>query len=196
MKDVGLMVQDRQEISEGIYRYCRSLDRMDRELMSTVFHPSGTVQYPKFQGTWMEFVDWVWGLHRAFESHSHQISNILIRFGEGGSSAVSESYVTATLWKPANDSPTLPLAEAPDGAGGAQAQTKGTKVGVWARYLDQWSRSDDGWAIDHRECVVDMKTETDAVGLVGTGRRDRADPSYALLEETPGLRVRMQGAQR
>ena len=73
MNEVASTLQARQEITEGIYRYCRSLDRMDRELMSTVFHPSGTVQYPKFQGTWMEFVDWVWDLHRAFESHSHQI---------------------------------------------------------------------------------------------------------------------------
>ncbi len=103
--------------------------------------------------------------------------------------------MTATLWKAASDSKTVTLADAPDGAGGVQAQTRGMKVGVWARYLDKWSRSDDGWAIDHRECVVDIKTETEAVGLVGAARRDREDPSYAVLEEIPGFGVRTQGAK-
>ena len=164
--------------------------------MSTVFHPSGTVQYPRFQGTWMEFVDWVWDLHRAFESHSHQIANVIIRFNEGGLSAVSESYVTATLWRPATDSKTVTLADAPDGAGGVQAQTRGTKVGVWARYLDKWSRADDGWAIDHRECVVDIKTR-DGGGGSRRGRPARPGrPVVCPAGGDPGVRgshARSQG---
>jgi hypothetical protein len=51
---------------------------------------------------------------------------------------------------------------------------------VRARYLDQWSRSDGRWAIFHRVCVVDFKTELAAVGLVGDGRRDKSDQSYQL----------------
>jgi hypothetical protein len=168
----------RVEISEVLALYCRSLDRMDADLMSAVFHPGATVQYPKFEGTWPQFVDWVWGLHRAYESHSHQMSNIIVSVAADGRTAVSESYVTAALWAPASDAPTTALAAAPDGAGGAVAQTPGTQTEVRARYLDRWSLARGRWAIDHRVCVVDFKTEVAAVGLVGEGRRDQSDRSY------------------
>ena len=40
MNEVASTLQARQEITEGIYRDCGSLNRMDREFTSTVFHPS------------------------------------------------------------------------------------------------------------------------------------------------------------
>lgn len=181
--------QARQEITEVLALYCRSLDRMDKDLMSAVFHPNATVRYPKFEGHWTKFVDWVWGLHRAYEGHSHQMSNVIYRLAADGRSAVTESYVSATLWTPAAHSSTAALSAAPDGAGGAVAQTPGTQTEVRARYLDKWSLADERWAIDHRACIVDFKTELAAVGLVGEGRRDEADPSYDL-GVTPRSRAR------
>lgn len=174
------LVMDRQEISEVLARYCRSLDRMDKELMSAVFHPAATVRYGGFEGTWMQLVEWVWEKHQAFESHSHQMSNMIFSVAADGRSAVTESYVSATFWQSASGSPTVTVAVAPDGAGGAVAQTPGTQTEVRARYLDQWSRSEGRWAIDHRVCIVDFKTELTAVGLVGEGRRDESDLSYQL----------------
>jgi hypothetical protein len=194
MSESTNVLEDKQEIADAIHRYCRSLDRMDRELMASVFHPTGTTSYPKFEGTWMEFVDWVWEMHSAFESHSHQITNLTIGVSEDRSFAVSEAYVTATLWSAEDDSKTAALANAPDGAGGSRPQTAGTKVGVWARYLDTWSRLGGRWGIDHRQCVVDIKTESAAIGLVGAGRRDREDPSYAVLEQVPELGALMGNA--
>jgi hypothetical protein len=182
MSDSPSALQARQEIVEAIHRYCRSLDRMDRELMSAVFHPSGTVHYPKFEGSWREFVDWVWGLHAAFESHSHQVTNIMVSVSLDGTAAWSESYVTATLWQVEKGTTTVDFGNAAEGVGGVRAETPGTQVGVWARYLDRWSFVDGRWAIDHRQCVVDFKTELAATGVLGGGRRDSDDPSYRVLE--------------
>jgi hypothetical protein len=162
-------LEARSAITETMHRYCRSLDRMDRDLMATVFHPAATVSYPAYQGAWPGFVDWVWGLHRAFDIHSHQMANAIIRLGPDLRSAVSESYVSASFWKREGNAATA-----------ATALAAGTQTEVRARYLDSWSLTDGGWGIDHRICIVDMKTEQPATGLAGAGRRDLEDPSYQL----------------
>src|SRR5665213_3060327 len=89
----------KQAITEAIYRYCRGLDRMDREVALSVWHPAGTADWGEtyFQGTGAGFIDWVWEVHAGFERHSHQITNILIEVN--GDRAVSESYVTVALWQ-------------------------------------------------------------------------------------------------
>jgi hypothetical protein len=166
MTDVGPTLLARAAITDCMHRYCRALDRMDRLLMSTVFHPTATVRYPTLQGTWQEFVDYVWERHRSFDSHSHRMSSIIIAVDGGGTSATSESYVTASLWHSA-------------GASAAAGRSAGTHTETRARYLDRWSLADGRWAIDHRVCIVDVMTAADAVGETGGGQRDRNDPSYA-----------------
>src|ERR1700676_916277 len=42
----------KQAITEVLYRYCRAIDRMDRDLASTIWHPGGSADYgPVFKGT-------------------------------------------------------------------------------------------------------------------------------------------------
>lgn len=169
----------KQSITEALYRYCRSLDRMDRALMGSVFHPDATVEFPYFAGTWQEFVDWVWTSHAQFEIHSHQVSNILIDLNDDGASAESESYVTASLWM------VDPVADAADlkipGHETHVDTVAGTEHHVKARYLDRWSLREQWWAIDYRNCVTDLQTISTKIGLVGAGRRDQTDPSYRTL---------------
>jgi hypothetical protein len=153
------------DIADAMYRYCRALDRMDRHLMATVFHPGATVQYPTFEGSWQGFTDYVWERHQAFDQHSHQVSNIVITVSADGASALSEAYVTATLWRAS--------AEA------AAGPSRGTSTHTLARYLDRWSLADGRWAIDQRRCVVDAMTKVTGPGLLGAGRRDADDPSRA-----------------
>lgn len=78
MTDLGTHLEAQADIADAMFRYCRSLDRMDRGLMATVFHPAATVKYPTFEGSWLGFVDYVWERHRAFDQHSHQVSNIIV----------------------------------------------------------------------------------------------------------------------
>ena len=53
----------------------------------------------------------------------------------------------------------------------------------WARYVDIWSKRDDDWAIDRRDCIVDYGVIREVTPLPGNpaSRRDRDDPSYRVL---------------
>jgi len=157
----------KQAITEVIYRYCRALDRMDRELAASVWHPDGTADYgpTMYQGTGAGFIDWVWAAHETMLGHSHQIANVLVEVD--GDRAGSESYVTATLW-----------AEFEPGVL--------TTIVSRGRYIDRWSRRDGVWAIDHRRFAEDLTLTTTPGGAppaAGTSpaRRDRSDPSYDVL---------------
>jgi hypothetical protein len=159
----------KQAIVEVIYRYCRGLDRMDRDLALSTWHEDGTADYgPMFNGTGAGFVDWVWNAHTAFTAHSHQVTNILIHVDLADGRAVSESYVTVALRMAPNEGSVIDIV----GRG---------------RYLDRWSHRDGRWAIDHRQFVDDFQAVyatpvTEATdGSAATGRRGPDDPSYGVL---------------
>ena len=83
---------DRDAIRDVLSRYCRGLDRMDRPLADTVWHPGGTALYDGiFEGTGAGFLDWVWEAHANMDRHSHQITNVLVELD--GDRATSEAYV-------------------------------------------------------------------------------------------------------
>jgi hypothetical protein len=156
-------VADRQAITDLIYRYCRSMDRIDAEQGYAVWHEDGTADYGEgiFQGKGRDFVDWVCERHRAMLVHSHQVSNVVVVLD--GDKAGSEAYVTATLRMMAGD------------------QLK--QITTLCRYIDRWSRRDGRWGIDHRITVVDMDEirDVEPMSPPDRGTRDRSDPSYAAL---------------
>lgn len=155
---------DRQEITDQIYRYCRAMDRIDHELGYSIWHDDGTADYgPQgFQGLGRDFIDHVCTQHRKLLNHSHQVTNVLIELD--GDRAGSESYVTATLRTMQGD--------------------KLVDHIVLARYIDRWSRRGGRWAIDARKTLIDMGEvrEIDPMNADERGRRDRQDPSYAVLK--------------
>jgi hypothetical protein len=160
--------QDRALIYDVLCKYCRGLDRMDKEMSYAVWHEDGTALYhDMYEGSGRGFVDWVWGAHAVMERHSHQLGNHLIMVD--GERARSETYVTVTLW-------TLPDAD----------QQQQEIVGR-GRYLDQWSKQDGNWAIDHREHILDMQTVHDLNrGYVSAASsRDESDPSFGLVRDIP-----------
>jgi hypothetical protein len=155
----------KQAITEVIHRYCRGIDRMDRELTRSCWHVGGTADYGAHihQGTGDSFVEWVWPVHeQGFSAHSHQITNVLIEVDPGGERAVSEAYVTVTL-----------------------RTRDGDDIVDRGRYLDRWERRDGRWAIAHRRHVSDVGSVYRPVADAGGGapsaaRRGRDDPSYEL----------------
>lgn len=158
-------LQNKQEIYEALCKYCRGLDRMDKELAYSIWHKDGTAHYhDMYEGVGHGFVDWVWEAHALMERHSHQIANHIIIVD--GDAAKSETYVTVTLW-------TLPDKE------NNQQEIIGR-----GRYLDQWSKRNGKWAIDHREHILDMQTINDLNrGYVNkVSSRDASDPSFRLLK--------------
>jgi hypothetical protein len=169
----------KQAITEVIYRYCRALDRMDRELADTVWHPDGTADYgATFKGTAAGLLDRLWSNHARLLGHSHQVTNILIEVD--GDRASSEAYVTGTLWN-------------------ASASGRLSCLVALGRYLDRWSCRRKVWGIDHRLFVYDVVTSPEGDQVADAGRevlgrlaarrdprqtlarRDRTDPSYQVL---------------
>lgn len=157
-------MEDRQAITDQLYRYCRAIDRMDHELGYSVWHEDGTADYGEqsFIGAGRGFIDHVNRQHAGLLAHSHQLSNILIALV--GDRAGSEAYCTATLQM--------------------QRGEKRVRILVHSRYLDRWSRRHGRWAIDHRIAIMDLAemAEITPMPLHKSGSRDSADPSYAVLE--------------
>lgn len=158
---------DKQAITEQLYRYCRSVDRLDVALGYSVFHEDSTADYgvSGFQGSGRGAIDSICAAHGHLKAHTHQVTNILIELDEDR--AASEAYFTATLR-------------------GAR-EGKPFQIHVCGRYIDSWSRRDGHWAIDHRNAVIDFDSMSDVTPLYDHqwARRDAQDPSYAVLKGTP-----------
>lgn len=43
-------IADRMQIQDCMYRWCRSVDRLDFDLMKTVFHPDATDAHGAYDG--------------------------------------------------------------------------------------------------------------------------------------------------
>ena len=171
----------RLAITEVLYRYCRALDRMDRELALSCWVDGGTDEHlPQFRGSASAFLDWLWPVHARFIQTRHMMGNVLIDLR--GDRAGVESYVSIVL-------------RARRDEGLVDLFTQG-------RYLDDFERVDGRWAIRHRRSVsewhrVERVRETVAdyndpplvaaappAGPPLKAARDRSDPSYGVLDES------------
>lgn len=153
---------DRQAITDLLYRYCRSMDRMDAELGYSIWHEDATADYEGYyQGSGRGFIDAACATHRRMLAHSHQISNILIEMD--GDRAGSETYAVGTLRLMKRD--------------------QMRQLTMWVRYIDQWSRRDGRWGIDKRVQITDFDEIRDitAASTQQRTRRDAGDLSYTVL---------------
>lgn len=156
---------DREAIADLIYRYCRAMDRIDREQGYAIWHPDGTADYggAVYQGSARGFVDQVCDQHARMLRHSHQVTNIIIEVADDR--AGSESYYTTALRM-------------------MRGETM-TEIRVWGRYVDTWSKRDGRWGIDHRIAIRDFDDMRAVTPMSNDPRssRDGDDPSYAVLKE-------------
>ena len=157
----------KQAIRDQLSRYCRALDRMDKQAAYDLWHEGATTHFEGgYEGTGHGFVDWVWGTHAMMRRHSHQITNVLVEVD--GGTARSEAYYTVVLW----------LADQPE-----DAQTEIVSRG---RYLDRWSKRDGRWAIDERLHLADAQSLLTVQRLRDSpsSARDESDPSFRLFSKT------------
>lgn len=158
---------DRETITDLIYRYCRSVDRLDIPLGHSIWHEDGIADYGEtvYRGNGRGVIDHICAQHLRTLHHSHQVSNIIIELD--GDRAGSESYVTASLRVKRGE------------------QLK--QMTVWGRYIDRWSRRDGRWGLDKRISIRDFDEVRDVVAMYDhdVGRRDRSDPSYTVLVGKP-----------
>jgi SnoaL-like domain len=166
-------LRDRLDIQDCIHRYCRGLDRLDREIALTAYHDDATDDRGPFVGSPREFLDWVFpDLSRAHGT-SHNISNISCEID--GDVAHAESYITFHVW----------------GIDGGNVIVGG------ARYIDRLERRNGKWAIAHREALMDysyMVLGQPARGPTLTGARNKTDRSYLRpLGPSADARKRLSG---
>jgi hypothetical protein len=82
---------DREQIRQCLHRYCRGVDRFDRELILSAFHPDFLDEHGKFVGTREEFADWALAMHEGAQLlHQHCLLNHSCEID--GTTAHAETY--------------------------------------------------------------------------------------------------------
>jgi len=157
------VLKDKLEITENIYKYCRSVDRLDVPLGRSIWHEDSVADYGAgfYQGPGKDVIDLICKSHLNMLAHTHQVANILIDVD--GDSAGSESYVTANLRMKQGE--------------------QFMQMTVWARYCDKWSRRNGRWGIDKRVMVLDFNEmrPVNQMSPPDNSARDNTDPSYDVI---------------
>jgi hypothetical protein len=157
---------DRAAITDLIYRYSRAVDRLDADLLRSVYWPDGTDDHGIFSGNALDYVDWVMRFVGGWISTHHDNSNVMIEVD--GDEAYSESHWTG--WYRFHDGDAI-FDQVSNG-----------------RYLDHFQRRDGEWRILHRVCVSDWSRraarDADEPDHRLRGRRGRGDLVYELRSLT------------
>lgn len=165
---------DRQDIHDVAMRYCRACDRVDENLLRTVFHSDAYLSYGTFDGGAQEFVPWVINhISTGFTHGFHSIANEYVVLD--GDVAHGELYAIIH-----NNAVTEE---------GLVDSTLG------GRYLDKYERREGEWRIAHRLFVLDwvesgapMEKPSEGAtdeNLLGRGKMSPEDASYSVIPPEP-----------
>jgi SnoaL-like domain len=155
---------DKQAIYEVLVRYCRAIDRLDRELLTTVYHPDAWDDHGTFRAGAADAIEeLVRRVRTLSKSSMHSITNVLIDLK--GDSARSEAHFIAWM-----------------------RFDRGEREFIRAlggRYLDSFERRAGEWRIANRVvvqewCRIDPVTEEwKSLPLFHRGQRSRDDLVYS-----------------
>jgi hypothetical protein len=77
------LVLAERSIHRVILRYCRGVDRMDRDLVRSCYHAGATDTHGSFTGTVDEFLVWVWRVLGRYRMTMHFLGNVLVEVDSG-----------------------------------------------------------------------------------------------------------------
>jgi hypothetical protein len=143
-------IADRMQIQDTMYRWCRSVDRLDLEAMRDVFHPEALDHHGAFDGNVDGLVAWIGERHRGIPFSMHAVSNMLIEFA-GPDLALVETYVRTTQRYPAE------AAHALSQLTGGKVLDGAMDLLTCSRYVDRFERRVGAWKIRERTLVADWK---------------------------------------
>jgi hypothetical protein len=155
------------EIRQVLAKYCRGIDRMDRDLVESCFWPAEGTSFSivcgSFRGSPQDWIDYVFARVQGDLVTTHHISQSLIVTAEDEGEA--ETYFLAR--------------HAYEEDGGVAI------MAVAGRYADKLEARAGAWRIARREVIIDLRQfgRTDAPATVpsnGVSRRRADDPSFAL----------------
>jgi hypothetical protein len=162
---------DEREIEAVLVNYCRGVDRLDAELLRSVYHPDAIDNHgATFRGNAHEFVDVIIERLSRASRTLHTIGNVTIDIR--GDHAWVESYFLVYHHEDrANPTPLMNPA--------------GTDLLAAGRYVDKFEKRDGAWKILRRDVLREF-TRIDPTGAelpspADGPRSTRAadDPSYA-----------------
>jgi hypothetical protein len=163
-----MLMADKQQITEVLYRYARGCDRCDEAALRSCFHPDSTHRHGAFAGPSHDFCELALQIVRPLAACKHMISNVMIEIR--GNRAVSESHF-------------LSYHRVVDAESGeVHDRFHG------GRYLDRLEKRHGEWKILHRTGLYDFErialpTETPSRPAPELcSRQQPADPLYELLD--------------
>lgn len=194
---------DRQEIEQVLKLYCRAIDRLDMELLKSIYHPEGTDDHGSYCGNAHGFADYIMpAMRESITDGMHTVTHCTIDLD--GDFATCESYYWAYQqtkggyeWIKDFFGETY----------ASKARLEGTIDGAHdyycgGRYIDLFERRDGQWKILRRKITNEWNDIRPANRIISEGhvavfnlpgRRDRQDPVY--LNTVPsGLRVKETAA--
>jgi hypothetical protein len=162
---------DRQAIHDCLLRFCRGMDRFDRELYLSAFWDDAEIAAGPYVGDVPGCWDWAMPMHRDGQVLTHHLL-LNHHVDVDGDSAHSECYYQFVArnhpWEVGGDE-TVML------AGG--------------RYIDRLERRNGKWRIMLRTNIIEWSCvqpslpppfgDVPDIALNGVSTRDRSDPSYA-----------------
>ncbi len=140
---------DRQEILDCIHRYTRGMDRHDKEMVLSAYHPDAIDDHGLYCGVAKDFVDWACWFHDQNQTlHHHYVTNHSVEID--GDTAHAETY---WLFVGVNKDGTHPLTL----SGG--------------RYIDRFERRDGKWGIAARTCLIEWQGDLAKLDAPRSSRR-------------------------
>ena len=155
---------DRQDILDCLVRFCRGMDRFDRELFLSAFHADAVIAAGPFVGGPVELYVWASDLHEQGQKATmHYLLNHTCEID--GHSAHTETYYVFT---------------------GRNRDDTNWMAG--GRYIDRLERRDGAWKIALRTNAIEWSgmvpttpipfADVPGIQLNGVAARSKEDPSY------------------
>jgi len=154
-------LKDRQEIYDCLMRYCRGVDRLDRSMILSAYHPDALDDHGQVVAPVEKFIDTIFAQHTERQVRTqHHITNHICELD--GDTAHTESYF---MYRAINKTPPV--------------HTFGT-----GRYIDRFEKRSGVWAISARVCITEIMDDTHSptgsehFGKYLPASRDKDDYSY------------------
>ncbi|AIY03054.1 hypothetical protein ART_3455 [Arthrobacter sp. PAMC 25486] len=161
-----MSVEEKQAITEVLYRYARAVDRKDFAAVAACYFPDANDNHGGYNGNADGLVEDMKVRHRTIDSSQHFVTNVLIDLGVDVANV--ESYCLCYLRL--------------DKEPGAESQLLST---IRCRYVDRFEKRDGEWRIADRIVVFDESRQemiTDSLNpLWVASKRNSSDPVYTRL---------------
>jgi hypothetical protein len=185
----------RQRITDILFSYCRACDRLDEELMESLFWPDATAYHGPYRGSAESFWRGALSFLGRIPAALHYASNVIIRID--GDFAQQEALFTA--WHRVAKGP-IPGGELLAESAFAQHDLDQDEDAVFCgRYVNWFERRGDEWRIIRHICFTEWEywmpaSERSPVSSKSLAKRDRSDPVYWLPEPDSPLAAKRRTA--